>query len=169
MESNALAQCERPREAIGGGAPHLRERWRDGERLIERDEAVKNLLGDRASIYVSKQDGIECRRIVADRPPVDAFISGRLPGGPAQAEESDQRGTADSRSRRERVAQSPPPPSALPMATNRCDEPDVPDSMTGATRSSDTSATASARIFVICLSPFRRLTAPTMGATCRRR
>src|SRR5262249_6090829 len=161
MESNALAQCERPREAIGGGAPHLRERWRECERLIEPNQARKKLLGDRASIYVSKQDGIECRRIVADRPPVDAFISGRLPGGPAQAEESDQRGTRDSRSRRERVAQSPPPPSALPMATNRCDEPDVPDSMTGAKRSSDTSATPTPTIFVISLSPFPPLTTLT--------
>lgn len=102
VEPNTLAQCERPREPIGGRAPDLRERRRDGERLVERDQAVENVLCDRAPVYIGKEDGIEGSRIVADRPPVDAIIGERLTGGPTQAEEGDESDTCEPRSRLER-------------------------------------------------------------------
>lgn len=52
------------------------------------------------------------------------------------------------------TAYSPPLPSALPMATNSWVDPDVLDSMIGATRISEASASASAKNFVMGLSPF---------------
>jgi len=64
---------------------------------------------------------------------------------------------------------SPPPPSALPTATNSWVDPDVLDSMIGATRISEASASASAKSFVIGRPPFWRLAATAMDAPFRRR
>src|SRR5439155_10246831 len=110
----------------GEGGPELGERWHDGQRLIERDEAVEDLLRDRPAVDVGDERGIECGRIVGDRPPVDAVISRRLTGGREQADEGKKRDTSNPRCRclhPFEVAYSPPPPSALPMATNIWVEP----------------------------------------------
>ena len=100
VEVDALAQGERPREPVARCAPELRQRRRDGQRLVERDEAVEDLLHDGPAVDVIAERGVERRRIVADRPPVDAVISRRRTGGREQADERDERDTNDARSRR---------------------------------------------------------------------
>ena len=59
MELDALAERERPGEAVTRRLPVLRERGHDGERLIELDEAVEELLRDGAAINVADARGIE--------------------------------------------------------------------------------------------------------------
>src|SRR5262249_61145637 len=49
MELDALPEHERPRQAVARGLPELGERGCDGERLVELDQAVEDLLRHRAA------------------------------------------------------------------------------------------------------------------------
>src|SRR5207247_5840524 len=145
---------------------------RTGPRRAEGGEPAEALRHDGPAVYVGDERGIQRGRIIGDRPPVDAVIGRRLAGGRKQANERERRDTDDAPARRPhtfRTVYSPPPPSAFPMAANNWVEPVVPDSMTGATRSNEARASVTAMSFVIDVSPFRRLVAPTMGAPFRRR
>jgi hypothetical protein len=75
VELDALAQRERPRQPVAGGAPELRERGRDGERLIEAHEAVEDLLDDGDPVDVGDARRVQADGLVAERTAVRA---GRL-------------------------------------------------------------------------------------------
>jgi hypothetical protein len=71
MEFHALAERERPREAVAGRLPELRQRRHDRQGLIELHEAVEDLLGHRQTVDVADPRRVQRGRIAPQGPPVD--------------------------------------------------------------------------------------------------
>jgi hypothetical protein len=104
VESHALSEREGPREPIARGLPDLREGRGDRQGLVELDEAVEDLLGDRAAVDIADAGRIERRGVIAERPSIRTsfgrtslygFVlgdSGSIPGEQDEADEHEARG-----------------------------------------------------------------------------
>jgi hypothetical protein len=79
VELHALPEIERPREPIPRGAPELRQRRLDRQRLVELHETVEDLLGDGSAVDVADPSGVERLGVMAERSAVHRAETGALP------------------------------------------------------------------------------------------
>src|SRR5262249_36680683 len=154
VELNALPEHERPRQAVARGLPELGERGCDGERLIELDQAIEDLLRHGAAVDVADTRRIEGRRLVPERPPIDA--AGRAVVGGADTDRQHADDERDDEKEGEHPDPLPPdgvsyepPPSAVPMAWKNWVVPK--DSITGAASRNDARTTSAATSLPIAL------------------
>ena len=153
VELHALPERERPREAVARGLPELGERGCYGQRVVELDQAVEDLLRHRATVDVADTRRIERRRLVPERPSVDATIDALIGGAGAERQRGDEGDNEEEGDHPDplppKIVGYEPPPSAVPMAWKNCVVPE--DSITGAASRNDARTRSAATSLPIAL------------------